>query len=231
MKAIILAAGKGNRLSPLTEETPKPLINIHEKKILDYILESLPEEISEIIIVVKYKQEQIRDFFEKNMHKQKITLIEQQEGLKGTLAALFSAKPYLEKNERFLVINGDDIHSKEEIREYLRFPRSYGIQSMIMPGYHAVDVEGGLVKRLRDATEEEKIQGTPISTGAYVLDTNIFDFEPVVLRDGEIGLPQTILAHIETYPIHGIYTTKWIPINNHSELEKARIILSKRKNT
>jgi len=57
-----LAAGEGKRLRPLTLETPKPLLKIKGRPILDYTFSSLPEKISEVILVVGYKGEQIKNY-------------------------------------------------------------------------------------------------------------------------------------------------------------------------
>jgi len=54
MKAIILAAGRGTRMKPLTDTTPKPLISIAGKPILEHNLEHIYESVDEIIIVIKY---------------------------------------------------------------------------------------------------------------------------------------------------------------------------------
>lgn len=221
MKAIILAAGRGNRLKPLTDTTPKPLLPIAGKSILERIFDSLPTEIDQVIIVANHLMEQLEDFAEKNSNDtRKIKVIRQEGETKGTMAALLSAKPFL-YDERFLVINGDDIHEKKWLEEILRHERSFGAQMMNMPGYHAVRENNGFVSHFEASVKDEFI---PVATGTYVLDTKIFNIEPVILRDGEIGLPQTILAYKELHPVKYIETSGWIPINNHEDLTKAQKI-------
>ena len=73
MKAIILAAGKGTRLRPLTETTPKPLLKIANKPILEYNLDALSGLITEALIVVGYKKEMIMEYFGTSYKKIKIT--------------------------------------------------------------------------------------------------------------------------------------------------------------
>lgn len=63
MKAIILAAGRGTRLKPITDTTPKPLIKIREKSIIEYFLEQIYSHVTEIIIVVNYKHEMFEKTF------------------------------------------------------------------------------------------------------------------------------------------------------------------------
>lgn len=67
MKAIILAAGLGTRLRPMTENTPKALVQVNQKPLIEYQIEFLKEKgINDIIIIVGYLKEQF-DYLKKNM--------------------------------------------------------------------------------------------------------------------------------------------------------------------
>ena len=146
MKAVILAAGQGTRLLPLTKETPKPLIKISGIPIINRIFDSLPEEIDEVIVVVEHLKDKIKSHIGNNFYNKKVSYVDQMY-MKGTFGALISAKDTLVENERFLVINGDDIHDKEELRKYLEYPRSFGIQKMHMPGYYDIQCDqNGFIK-------------------------------------------------------------------------------------
>ncbi len=230
MKAIIFAAGKGNRLKPLTDTTPKPLLLIENKPIIAHIIDELPDQITDVYIVGKHLIEQIHDFVHSFNTTKNITVVEQINSHSGTMAALLSVKGFFkDKNERFMVLNGDDLQIKSELDLYLEKPRAFGIQKMHIP-YYVIESENGIVKNFRKQTEEEKISGAKIATGVYVLDAQIFEFEPVVLSDGDIGLPQTILAYKETYPVHVIETNEWIPVNTIEDLEVARLKMKNRVN-
>lgn len=221
MKAIILAAGKGTRLTPLTLDTPKPLLVIQGTPILDRIFQSLPEEIDEVIVVVKYLKEKIEEHVNKAGYPQKIHIVEQGEKT-GTFGSLLYAKDLLDDNEKFLVLNGDDMHEKLELVEYLKYPRSFGIQKMVMPNYYNIDIdESHNIDKFRPQTEDEKNSGAMVATGVYVLDKNIFNHEGVIVTGGEYGLPQTILAQKDEYPIKAVVTEKWIPVNSFEDIKKA----------
>ena len=75
--ALILCGGKGKRLRPLTESTPKPLVPIKGKPILSYLLSHIQRSgIKKIVIAAGYKAEKIRDFFDKNHLDLDVTIIE-----------------------------------------------------------------------------------------------------------------------------------------------------------
>jgi UDP-N-acetylglucosamine diphosphorylase / glucose-1-phosphate thymidylyltransferase / UDP-N-acetylgalactosamine diphosphorylase / glucosamine-1-phosphate N-acetyltransferase / galactosamine-1-phosphate N-acetyltransferase len=63
MKAIILAAGEGTRLRPLTLETPKAMVEIFGKPLLAHNMDKLLPYVNEFILVVKYKQEKVQKYF------------------------------------------------------------------------------------------------------------------------------------------------------------------------
>lgn len=218
MKAVILAAGEGTRLRPLTLETPKPLIEVAGRPIIDRIIESLPEAIDEVVMVVEHLRERVKKHLGENFQGRKITYVEQG-SKKGTYGALLSAKDLLEG--QFLVLNGDDLHSKEELEKFIQVGRVLGVQKMIMPNYYSVEIENDFVKSFRPQTEEEKINGVLVATGVYTLDNGIFDHPGVLVYGGEYGLPQTIMAQKDLYPVKAVTTTGWVPINSLSDLEKA----------
>ncbi len=216
MQAVILAAGEGTRLRPLTLETPKPLLKIGGKTIIDRILEALPEDIDEIVMVVDYLEDKIKAYLGENFLGRKIIYAKQREK-KGTYGALWSAREEL--RDKFLVINGDDLHSKEELSRFISEERTFGIQKMRMPNYYAVIVnkEGYIEGFDKDKREEEKF----VATGVYLLDREIFKHEGILVYGGEYGLPQTILSQKDDLPIKAVVTQEWIPINSINDIERA----------
>ena len=122
MKAIILAAGKGKRLSPFTDKKPKGLIKINEKPILEHIINDLVREhFNEICIVVGYRSEQIMNYFGTGeLFGAKICYIHQKKQL-GTADALKQTKFFVQ-NRPFLLHLGDAINPnalRENIKNML----------------------------------------------------------------------------------------------------------------
>lgn len=225
MKAIILAAGKGNRLQPLTHTTPKPLISINTIPIIDRLFIYLPDEIDEVIVVVDHLKEKIKEHVGNSFYNKKVFYVDQV-NMKGTFGALLSAKDLLITGEKFLVVSGDDIYSKEELEMHIIHKRAFGIQKMHMPGYHSIHSDNnGNVEGFYPPNAEEKERGAFVATGSYVTDTDIFDAIAVQLRDGEYGLPQTLLSQKDTHPITAIIMKNWLPINSFEDKDNAEKIL------
>jgi NDP-sugar pyrophosphorylase family protein len=91
MQCVILAAGKGTRLRPLTDTIPKPLVKVAGRPLLDHIVEALPSSVNELIIVTGYLEEQIHTHCGKSFHGRKVTYVHQEEQ-KGTAHALWLCK-------------------------------------------------------------------------------------------------------------------------------------------
>ncbi len=106
-QAFVLAGGKGTRLRPLTIETPKPLIKVKGKPILEWILINLKKNgVKKVILAVGYKHEKIMNYFGKKFLGIKIEYLIEDEFL-GTGGALKNAEPLLEN--KFFMLNGDNL--------------------------------------------------------------------------------------------------------------------------
>ena len=113
MKAVILAAGKGVRMLPLTANKPKVLIEVNGKPFLWYVLENLKKAgITEYGIVVNYKKEKIKEFLQK--YNISATLIDQPEPL-GTGDAIKQARLFCGQ-EDFIALYGDNLFSVEDLQ-------------------------------------------------------------------------------------------------------------------
>ncbi|MEW6069709.1 MAG: bifunctional sugar-1-phosphate nucleotidylyltransferase/acetyltransferase [Candidatus Thermoplasmatota archaeon] len=173
MKAVILAAGEGLRLRPLTVTRPKVMLAIANKPILQYVVESLVSAgIRDLVVVVGYKKEKIMSYFEDGKKfNARIEYVEQEKQL-GTAHALAQASSYVK--DRFLVVAGDNIIEPETITPLIKSkPPSVLITKSAQPSKYGVVI---LEKdKLKDIIEkpEQKVSEL-ISTGAYVFSTDIF---------------------------------------------------------
>lgn len=223
MQAVIFAAGKGNRLKPFTDTEPKVLLPISGIPLLMRSLSTLPDEITEIIIVVNHFKEKVMNYVYAHPPRQKIIFATQPK-LNGTWSALIAAQPFI-KEGPFLVLPGDDLFSKKDLEKCISHIPSFGVSKKIMPAmYRKVLIDENHVLGLARQQETDYAQPILVATGAYCLTKEVFGFEGVTLIDGEIGLPHTLLAHAKDYPLYAIEMPGWHPVNtfqDKTDAEKA----------
>jgi len=222
MQCVILAAGKGTRLRPLTDNCPKPLVKVAGKPLLDHIVEALPTAVDELIIVVGYLGGMIEEYCGKEFHGRKVTYITQEEQ-KGTAHALWLCKDLIKG--RFLFLFADDLHGKEDLARATSYIRSILVASVSNPE------KFGIVVRNPDGTlglmieKPEHAPSNCASTGAMILDDHIFEFEPETPVKGEYYLTEVIERYAQEYPIAVVEEHLWIPIGYPEDIIRAETIL------
>lgn len=219
MKAIILAAGKGKRMLPLTQATPKPMLTILSKPLLEYILESLPDEIDTVILVVGYQREKIKDYFGSAFNGKNIRYLVQEDA-SGTADALILCKPFLEKNERFLLTYADDFYDKESLERCLEHEFSCIVSETSEPErYGVVELRNdGTISDLVEKPESPKTN--LVAPGVYVIDTRIFDYEPSEMK-GERYLTTMFQQFLKDHRVVAKRVLFWATIAFPEDLKKA----------
>jgi UDP-N-acetylglucosamine diphosphorylase / glucose-1-phosphate thymidylyltransferase / UDP-N-acetylgalactosamine diphosphorylase / glucosamine-1-phosphate N-acetyltransferase / galactosamine-1-phosphate N-acetyltransferase len=222
MQCVILAAGKGTRLRPLTETCPKPLVEVAGKPLLDHIVEAIPSSVDELIIVVGYLGDMIKAYCGEEFHGRKVTYVTQEEQ-NGTAKALWLCKDLIKG--RFLFLFADDIHGRQDLARATSFTRSLLVASVDNPE------KFGIVVRNPDGTlglmieKPEHAPSNCASTGAMVLDDHIFEFEPQTQVKDEFYLTEVIERYAQKYPIAVVEQSTWIPIANLDDIQKANALL------
>lgn len=223
MQCVILAAGKGTRLRPLTETIPKPLVQVAGKPLLDHIVGALPSAVDELIIVHGYLGEKLMEHCGSEYFGRKVTYVEQIEQ-KGTAHALWLCKELL--SGRFLFMFADDIHGENDIARVTSYSRAL----LTMPT--KTPERFGIVVRHPDGTLAEFVEkpthppSNLASTGVMVLDTHIFEFPPTKETNGEFYLTDVIAEYSQKYPVAVVEEDLWIPIGYPEDIEKAEAILA-----
>jgi len=223
MQCVILAAGKGTRLMPLTEDTPKPLVEVAGKPLLDHIVEVLPTAIDELIIVTGYLEDKIKEYCGETFHGRKVTYVHQAEQ-KGTAHALWLCKDLIKG--RFLFMFADDLHGSQDIARVTSYTRSMLTLTTNTPERF------GIVVRHPDGTLAQMIEkpehppSNLASTGVMVLDEHIFDFELKVEKNGEFYLTDVLAEYSKQYPIAVVEQHLWLPIGYPEDIEKAEKVLN-----
>lgn len=226
MQAVILAAGRGSRMGFLTDTVPKPMLQVKGKTLLEHKFDILPQDVSEVILVVGYLKEVIMSHFGDSYKGKKVSYVEQKNIIGGTADALYTAKDLLER--RFIVMMGDDIYDARDISEALKYDWSLVVQTMegrSVGGRVVFDEERHIVEIAEGVSET----GGAISTNLFVLDPRLFDHPMVPKAPGssEMGLPQTVLAASQAshIPVQVLEAHRWIQISDPDDMVRAELSL------
>jgi bifunctional UDP-N-acetylglucosamine pyrophosphorylase/glucosamine-1-phosphate N-acetyltransferase len=219
MQAVILAAGEGKRMRPLTLERPKPLLEVAGKPLIEHVLDALPEVIREVIIVIGYKGAMVRGRLGARRGARRIRYVTQEEPL-GTAAALALAGPCLAKGS-FLVMCADDIHGPLALQEAVRYPLALLVCEHPEParfGVVEVDDDG----MLRSIEEKPSVaRSNLVSTGAMVLDERIFA-EPLSRHgNGERYLTDQLATLARRAAVRVVRQPSWIAVGYPADIERA----------
>ena len=225
MKAVILAAGEGVRMRPLTLDTPKPLLKVLGKPLIQYTFEALPDAVDEVVVVVGYKREQIIAHFGSEFEGKRITYVVQEKST-GTANAILLAKEHL-LDTPFFSFYADDIYYRNDISKLL--DHQYGVLVAEVPdpkpfGVVELAPDGKLI-----SFEEKPAypKSNLVSTGAFLLDPAVFNYtaSPHSVT-GESYLVDMVMGLARVRDFYGIITKNWVPIGFPADLAKAGEMLS-----
>ncbi|MGD6850812.1 MAG: bifunctional sugar-1-phosphate nucleotidylyltransferase/acetyltransferase [Candidatus Bathyarchaeia archaeon] len=182
MKAVLLSAGAGERLQPLTATRPKHLLKVGGKPILQFCLEAVKHAgIDEAIVVTHYMSEAIRDYFgDGSALGLKITYVEQPQIL-GTGNAAGIAEPYLDGD--FVLIYGDLLFGQDSVKDVLsKFEsgKTVGVMGVVpvdRPENYGIieQTTDGKVKRIVEKPAPGKAPSNLANAGVYSFAKDVFD--------------------------------------------------------
>ncbi len=230
MKAVILAAGEGKRMLPLTRTIPKPLLRVGNRTIIDYIFEALPEPVDEAVVVVGYLKKKIQEHIGYQFQGRRIRYVNQ-DVLNGTATALHCAKDLFAPSERFMTIYGDELPIKEEMDRcvveefsWLCYPTDTPQQS----GIAELDQSGRILSVI-----EKPIN--PLSNiaaaGVMVMNSDIF-FYPLAQHDnGEYYLTALMNDFVKDHAVMAVVGEKRPGFTSPDEIEKIEMWQDSRMNS
>lgn len=232
MKAVVLAGGRGTRLSPLTFSVPKPLLPIGEKPILEIILKNFKKfNITEIIISVGYQGELIKAFCGNgSKFGLSIEYVDEEKAL-GTAGPLSLIRSSFSEGENFILMNGDiftqlDFASMINHHNKGKYCMTIGYRyyEHKLP-FGVLDLEGD---KLCSIVEKPSTKFN-VSAGIYILDESVIDLVP---DNSFFTIPELVNKLLETKRNIGAYLIEeyWLGIENIDHFEEAIKELSKLEN-
>jgi len=181
LKAIILSAGEGTRMRPLTLTKPKTMLPVAGKPIIQYNIESLRDSgVTDILLIVNYKESMVRNYFKDGKDLGVDISYKTQEELSGTANAIGYGENFVD--EEFMVLNGDiildtdlitniiDVYSKNRpdtlmVLTEVEDPTLFGV----------VELENDIVKKIIEKPTIEEAPSNYVNSGIYIFNKDIFE--------------------------------------------------------
>lgn len=210
MKALILAAGLGTRLRPLTEHIPKAMVTIANKPMIDYSLKTCQEaSIKEIAINLHYFPEIIKNFVQSHVTPPTKITFSYEKDLLENAGALIKLKDFFINDKTFVVIASDNL-TDIDLQKMIAFHKEKKALVTIATtkaddvtkyGIISTD-ENDQITNFQEKPTLQEAQGDQIATCVYVFDQKIFDLlpsKPQKIHFGKEIFPQLLAAKLPLY--------------------------------
>lgn len=219
--AVLMAGGKGERLRPLTEKVPKPLLPVGNKAIVDYNVDQLLVfGIKHLYITVNYLKEQIEEHFRKERDGVKIRCIREPYFL-GTIGSIQFIETF--KNDTILIMNSDLFTNIDYEDFYLHFKQHDADMSIaampydISVPYGIFELEGRDIK----AVKEKPTYNYYANAGIYLVKRKLLEMIPKDIFFNATDFVELLInkqMKVIRYPLVGY----WIDIGKHEDYKKAQ---------
>ncbi|WP_042666561.1 bifunctional sugar-1-phosphate nucleotidylyltransferase/acetyltransferase [Haloferax sp. ATB1] len=219
MQAILLAAGRGTRMRPLSNEVPKPMLTVAGQPIVGHTAEAAVEAgADELVMVVGYGQEAVREHFGSSYRGVPVSYVEQDEQ-QGTADAVRAAEEYIDG--AFAVLYGDNLYDPDGIDSL--FDAAPSIASIRVPNpgnYGVLNVADGAVAEIVEKPDAPR--NDLVNAGAYVFPAEARDMLDVPLSErGERELTDVLDRVIDEFNVSPVTLDRWMDVGRPWELLEA----------
>ena len=228
LKAIILSAGEGSRMRPLTLTKPKTMLPVAGKPIIQYNIESLRDNgITDILLIVRYKEEIVRNYFGDGSDFGVNISYKTQKDFLGTANAISYGEDFID--DSIIVLNGDIILDDEIIHEIIKKYNYLSPDTLMLltevedpSAFGVVEIENGNIKNIVVRPTREEAPSNLVNAGIYIFNKDIFDKirETEISERGEYEITDSVSLQIEdNKTVIGHKTSKdWIDVGRPWEL-------------
>ena len=219
MQTVILAAGRGTRMRPLTDSTPKPMLPVADRPLVAHTADvAIEAGATELILVVGYEAGAVRSFFGDQYRGVDVTYAVQ-ETQSGTADAVNAAREQIDSE--FAVLNGDNLYDSDGIAELFANGPAIAAQRVENPSNYGVISTTG--DRVTDIVEKPAAPPTNLANaGAYVFPLAAREWLDVSESErGEREITDVVAQVIGEYDVTAVEVTRWLDVGRPWELLEA----------
>jgi len=219
MQTVILAAGQGTRMRPLTASTAKPMLPVADRPLSAHVADTaIAAGTTELIIVVGYESAEVREFFGSEYNGVPVTFA-RQEQQRGTADAVRAAQEYLDGD--FVVLNGDNLYDSATIEALFQNGPALAAMHVKDPtNYGVLSTDGERVTGIVEKPAEPP--STLANAGAYAFPLAARDWLDVEESErGEHELTDVVARMIENCDVTAVELERWLDVGRPWELLEA----------
>jgi bifunctional UDP-N-acetylglucosamine pyrophosphorylase/glucosamine-1-phosphate N-acetyltransferase len=219
MQTVILAAGQGTRMRPLTDRRPKPMLPVADRPLMAHTADAaVAAGASELLLVVGYEADDVREHFGDEYRGVPVQYAVQAEQ-RGTAHAVRAARDHLEG--AFAVLNGDDIYDAASVRRLFEGGPAVGTYEVEDPRpYGVFDIAGGEVEGIVEKPADPP--SSRVNVGAYVFPAEAREWLDVEESErGEEEITDVLARVIEERSVRAVDVDRWMGVGRPWELLEA----------
>lgn len=221
---VIMAGGKGERLKPLTNKTPKPMLKIGDKPILEHLIFKLQEfGFEDIHITVNYLADQIIEHFRDGSDFGVRISFHREASPRGTAGSLSQIVGY--ENTPILIMNSDLITSIN-LKSLINFHKNNAYDMTICTRNYEIQIPFGVITTSGDlvkGVDEKPVISFPVNAGVYVINSELIDLLPPTEYMDMTDFINEISSQEITIGNFPIFES-WLDVGQHSDLAQARTL-------
>lgn len=219
--AVLMAGGKGERLRPLTESTPKPLVKVGDKCIIDYNIDNLiAYGVKHLNVTINYLGEQLEEHFAEPRNGVQVRTFREPKFL-GTIGSIKFVDTFY--NEYILVMNSD-LFTDIDFEDFFLHFREHDAEMSVAAVQYNVSIPLGILdldgRNIKGLLEKPKYNYYA-NAGIYLIKKSVLAEIPEDTFFNATDLIDKLIAQgkrVIRYPLKGT----WIDIGQHADLAKAR---------
>jgi bifunctional UDP-N-acetylglucosamine pyrophosphorylase/glucosamine-1-phosphate N-acetyltransferase len=219
MQAVLLAAGEGTRMRPLTASLPKPMLPVAEKPLVAHTADAAVEAgVDELVLVVGYEADAVREYFGERYRGTPVSYAVQEDQL-GTAHAVRCAREHLDGP--FVVLNGDDLYDDGAVSALVEAGQdgpAVGTYRVEDPtSYGVFELDDGVVTGIVEKPADPPTQ--LVNVGAYVFPAEARDWLDVPMSErGEHEITDVLARVIEEQSVATVEVDRWLGCGRPWEL-------------